>query len=139
MKTFCTGIVGIWIVVALFVGCATNLQPGADPLTVRVEQGETIGLASFNFVVNFDDSDRGFWRTNAPAFHDFAEWLRTPIQSHGQTQRRGLAMLNEVDSAKVEYQNDHSKSNALLIVFSALTQASEQAQAWRTIVTTKTP
>jgi hypothetical protein len=127
---------GVLIITLIFVGCA-SLQPGADPLVVRVEQGETVAKASFDLVVNVDDSQRAFWITNAPAFHNFVEWLRAPVPLGTNAYPRGIAMIFQVDSAKVAYEADKSSSNALLTAFAALTQAESQATAWQTIVTTK--
>lgn len=135
---FCAG---TWIIVAMFVfvGCVA-LQPGADPLVVRVEQGETLAKSSFDFVVNVDESNRGFWMTNAPALHNFAEWLRAPVTLNGNTNEpRGIAMILTVDAAKLSYQADKSSfnSNILMTVFGVLTQAQQQASAWQIIATTK--
>jgi len=58
--------------------CAT-LNPGADPLVVRTEQVQAGADATVDFVLNIDQSNRGFWLTNAPAFHNFCEYLRTRV------------------------------------------------------------
>jgi hypothetical protein len=127
---------GIFAIVALFVGCVA-LQPGADPLVVRVEQGEMLAKSSFDFVVTTDDSNRGFWMTNAPALHNFAEWLREPVPIGTNQFARGIAMILQVNAAKITYQSDKSSSNALLSVFSTLSDAQQQASAWQTIATKK--
>jgi len=120
-------------------GCA-NLQSGADPIIVRAEQLETTATASFDLVVSVDNSDRGFWRTNAPAFHQFAEWLRTPVPTASNpNEPRGLGMILLVDSAKLQYQMNKSQSNLLFSAMSDLAFAESQASAWSTIVKTPTP
>lgn len=142
MKTLIAllSVVVLTLSVNLFTGCA-SVKSGSDPIIVRAEQVESGALASFIFVINFDNSDRGFWKTNAPAFHNFAEWLRTPVgvDSLGNTQRRGLQMISNVDSLKVAYKSNASQSNALQTAIATLAQAVSQAQSWTTIVTTQTP
>lgn len=129
---------GTWIIVGMFiiVGCA-SLQPTADPLVVRTEQAEQLTSASFDFVVTFDDSNRDYWRTNAPAFHNFAEWLRTPVPTSGtNTERRGLMMIEQVDAAKTEYQDlkTMDSSNNLFLLVHGLESLQKQASAWSVIV-----
>jgi hypothetical protein len=136
MRTFLFGIIGMWAVLALFVGCA-SLQPGADPLVVRAQQLETTASASFDLVVSVDNADRGFWRTNAPAFHNFAEWLRTPVPTPSNpNEPRGLGMILLVDADVLAYQANKSMSNDLEVAISDLSLAATQAQSWSAIVTT---
>lgn len=136
LPIFPIGAFGIAAIICLFVGCAT-LQPGADPLVVRAEQLETAAEASFQLVVSVDNSDRGFWMTNAPAFHNFAEWLRAPVALNGNTNEpRGLGMILLVDSAKMAYLSNKSQSNVLITAISDLQAAAVQADAWATIVKT---
>ncbi len=138
---------GIWVAIAVgaifiglcFTGCA-QLSPGADPIVVRAEQLEQTASASFDLVVSVDNADRGFWRTNAAAFHGFAEWLRAPVATLSNTNEpRGLGMILLVDNAKLQYQANKSQSNLLLSAMSDLSAAESQASAWSTIVKTKTP
>jgi len=140
MKNNLLNFFGLLSVVAftLLAGCAT-LSPGSDVLVVRTEQLET-AAASFDLVVKVDHADRGFWRTNAPAFHEFAEWLRTPIPIDYQTNvmRRGLLMIKKVNDAKIVYKANAGTSNALLTAFADLRAAADQAAAWATIVKTPT-
>ena len=132
-------VLALLIVVATLtlVGCAT-LSPGADPLVVRVEQGQTVANATFDMVLKQDNSNRDFWRTNAPAFHQFCEWLRTPstYQSTTTVPRCVLIELN-VDDLKVAYKASKtaSNSNALWTAFGTLSEVITQAQSWNTIVT----
>lgn len=130
---------GVLIIVGFFIGCAA-LQPGADPLIVNTERFETLASGSFETVVDIDNADRGFWRTNAPAFHNFAEWLRAPVPTlSNPNEPRGLGMILLVDSARMAYEADKSQSNVLILAISAMTNAVTQAQGWAVIVTAKTP
>lgn len=132
-------ILALFATLVLMVSCAT-VQSGADPLVVRAEQIETTGDAAFQLVVSVDNSDRGFWRTNAPAFHNFAEWLRASVPVEGNpNEPRGLGMILLVDSAKMTYEANKSQSNILISAIDDLTNAVTQAQGWAAIVTTKTP
>lgn len=121
------------------VGCKT-VSPGSDPVVVHAEQVETSASAAFDFVVNIDNSDRGFWRTNAPAFHNFAEWLRTPVPiPSNPNEPRGLGMIKQVDEAKLAYEADRAQTNALSRAVLDLQAALDQASAWSTIIKTPTP
>lgn len=123
----------------IVVGCAT-LNPGADPLVVRVEQVETSASATFDMVLRVDNAQRGFWITNAPAFHNFCEWLRTQTPYSTNTVARCVAMQLNVDDLKLAYKSAKTtgNSNALYTAFGVLTAAVGQASAWETIVTTPT-
>lgn len=118
------------------VGCA-SLQTGSNSIVVRAEQTESGALATFNFVVNADDSNRSFWLTNAPAFHNFAEWLRQPLTNNGVMYRRGLWMVKQLDDAKLTYKANTSESNVLINAINDLESAKVQANAWYIIATTK--
>ena len=120
---------------ALLVGCA-SLQPGADPLVVRAEQTEAIAKSAFDTVLNFDNSNRGFWATNAPAYHSFCEWLRQPQTVEAtNTLPRAAAMLISLDDIKLAYKISTVSSNALIEAITTVSAAAGQAQAWITIST----
>ena len=123
-------------ITAVVIGCAA-LQPGADPLVVRTEQLETTGTAAFDLVVNTDDANRDFWLTNAPAFHTFAEYLRTPTPILNSTNilPKGLAIIWNVDQLKVAYKANASASNALISAVGTLGTLVDQAGSWSNIVT----
>ena len=136
---FVYSVLVLFTILLVFVGCAT-LDQGADPLIVNTERFESVADSSFQLVVSVDNADRGFWRTNAPAFHNFAEWLRTPVPTASNpNEPRGLGMILLLDSAKMTYEVDKSQSNVLILAISAMTNAVTQAQGWAAIVTTKTP
>ncbi len=121
---------------AIFMGCA-SLSAGADPLVVRVEQGETGANATFDFVLHEDQANRGFWETNAPAFHNFCEWLRTPTVYTGTNVPRCVAMQLNVDDLKLSYKASKTagNSNALFSAFAVLSTAFSEASSWQGIVT----
>jgi len=124
--------------IIIATGCITT-QSTSDNIIIRAEQAESGTKAAFDFVTASDDINRAFWKTNAPAFHNFAEWLRTPLTNNGVMYRRGLLMIKQVDDAKMLYKSNASQSNALLNVILDLEAAKSQASAWSTIVTSKTP
>lgn len=136
-RTFVT----LSICLSLFlIGCA-SLNPGADPLVVRVEQGQAGANATFDFVLREDNANREFWKTNALAFHQFCEWLRTPQTYMGTTNMpRVVVMQLNVDDLKTAYKNSKNtgSSNALWSAFSVFSAALGQAASWQSIVTTTT-
>lgn len=126
-------------VACIVAGCAT-LQPGADPLVVRTEQAQTMARSTFDMVLTIDHSDRGFWRTNAPVFHSFCEWLRTPTDYRGATVARCVSAELLVDDAKTAYKTAKSitSSNALWTSLLVLQELTTQATAWQIIATSPT-
>lgn len=122
----------------LLTACAT-LSPTADPLVVRTEQAQTVAKSTFDLVLHQDHADRGFWRTNAPAFHSFCEWLRTPTPYFGTNVPRAIVIQLNVDDAKRAYQagKTAANSNALHGVLALLTQVQMQAGSWQFIVTNR--
>lgn len=123
-------------------GCAT-LQPGADPIVVRAEQLQTTAEGAFDLVLSVDHADRGFWKTNAPAFHSFAEYLRVSVAAEGIPGRaempRYIAAQFALDNAKLAYKaaKGASSSNALFSAIISMDALAQQSLAWRTIVSTK--
>lgn len=122
-------------------GCAA-LQPGADPFIVGIERAQTVAEPSFDLVLALDHQDRGFWRTNAPAFHRFCEDLRqrVPWSSDGRTNLpRYLAAQLQVSQAKADYRavKSSATSNAAYAALLSLQSLSSQTAAWLTIVTNK--
>ena len=134
-------LIGLLTCVGIFGGC-THILPGNDPVVVNAERTETMAKASFDAVVNFDNADRGFWRTNAPAFHNFCEWLRTPVPVGGlsttPTLPRGKALIYNVDQDKQTYAQLGGSTNALWASLKTLMSSVSQAQSWMNIVTNKT-
>lgn len=135
-------VLSCWLIIAttalIVPGCAT-LAPGADPLVVRTEQVQSIAGPGIDFVLHFDNADRGFWRTNAPPFHNFCEWLRTPIPyTNGTTLPRAILMQVNVDDLKQAYKfsKTSGNSNALYTALGTLSAALNQATSWSNIVVT---
>jgi hypothetical protein len=142
MKTMKNAIVKITSIAALFVaavtsitGCA-SLQPGANPLVVRAEQAETTAKASFDLVLNLDNSNRTLFETQVPAFHNFCEWLREPQTVEGTNSLpRASAMLVQLDDLKLAYSSSTTTSNALLEGIVTVETAATQASSWLTVTT----
>jgi hypothetical protein len=125
------------LLACLFIvfGCA-QIRPGEDPLVVRAEQAEATAKATFDLVLNIDNSDREFWRVNAPAFHEFCEWLRQPqVVWVTNWLPRASAMIANVDAVKHDYIGSKVYSNSLVRVLVVLESASTEAGAWHTIAT----
>jgi hypothetical protein len=121
-------------IVLVASGCAP-LQPGADPLVVNVERAETIGQSTFSLILHVDDSNRTFFETNAPAFHEFCQWLRVPQTIEGtNTQPRAVALLLSLDDVKMDYQAGRTSSNALWVACTTFQGLVSQAQAWSNVI-----
>lgn len=119
----------------LLASCAT-LNPGADPFVVRVEQTQAVASSTFDFVLRFDNANRPFWRTNAPAFHSFCEWLRTPQDYRGTNMARAVVIQLNADDLKLAYKNAKTagNSNALYLAWTVLSEAILQSTSWSNIV-----
>lgn len=130
-------------ILTLAPGCRllSPITPGNDPLVVRAEQVQAGAIASFDLVLNVDQANRGFWRTNAPGFHQFCEWLRAPqVVNITNTAPRGVALVLSLQQVKADYKAARASSNLLAVAMGTLSSAVNQAQAWLTIVTnTPTP
>lgn len=121
----------------LFMGCA-RLQPGADPIVVRTEQALTVAQGSFQLVLRTDELDRGFWRTNAPGFHNFAESLRVPTPYQvTNTLPRWRVYLLSVNDVKHDYKRGRAASNALAAAVIGLESLQTQSANWLNIVTNR--
>lgn len=123
---------------ALLLGCVA-LRPGADPLVVRTEQTLQTAGSTFDLVLRLDHSDRGFWRTNAPGFHNFCEWLRAPlyVTPPGTNLARALALQLQLDTVKREYKAARANSSDVLTALSTLQSALNQAGAWAGVITNR--
>ena len=130
-------ILGLALLVdAFIVGCAA-LKPGADPLVVRVEQAQSAASPTFDMVLRLDNAERDWWKTNAPAFHTWCEWLRTSTPYQGTNIARCLVMQFNVDDLKQSYKANKTAggSNALYTAFGTLSTALSQSSSWINIVT----
>lgn len=124
---------------ALLVSCAT-LSPSADPFVVRVEQTQTAAGAAIDMILRVDNADRGMWRSNAPAFHQWCEWLRTPTPYGSNTLARAIVIQLNVDDLKLSYKASRSmgSSNALFSAWTVLSTVLSQSTSWSNIITTPT-
>lgn len=118
----------------LIQGCAA-IQKGNDPLVVNVERTETIARDTFDMVLSIDNSQRDFYRNNAPAFHNFCEWLRQPqsvpdVDGKVVSLPRDLAMLLSLDNVKLDYKAARASSNDVFTALQTVTGAMAQANAW---------
>lgn len=123
-------------------GCVlfSPVAPGADPVVVNIERGQIMAESGFDTVLALDESDRGFWRTNAPAFHNFCEDLRRPVpwNADGRTTLpRYLAAQLQVSRLKQDYKaaKSSASSNAVVSAELSLKALLGQTTAWLTIVT----
>ncbi len=115
------------------VGCA-HLDANADPLVVRTEQTLTSGKAGFDLVLHVEDANRAFYRTNAPGFHEFCEWLRQPQTIGTNTLPRAAAMLYSLDMVKLDYKASRATSNQLFISLTTAASALAQANQWTSVL-----
>ena len=140
-KGFGLSVIAIAVLTTSIIGCAT-LQPGADALVVRTEQSLSLGKPTFDLVLKNDNANRPFWMTNAPAYHQFCEWLRQPQPVtggtlNGQKLPRATAMLYGLDMVKLDYKaaKTAGNSNALFTALGTFNGALNQASGWILVVT----
>jgi len=111
-------------------GCAI-LKPGSDPLVVRTEQTLTIAKATLDTFEKTDNANRAFWKTNAPALHTFAEYLRVKVVVNETNYLpRGLAYVSALESVKLAYKQGKASSNAVVTAIAVLDTAVKQAQSF---------
>lgn len=119
-----------------FAGCVTT-DPGSDPVVVNAERLDKVAFETFVFVLKVDATDRNFWETNAPAFHNFCEWLRVPIPvvttNAVKSLPRDLALIYEMDRVKNEYKAHRATVADLTAKTDSVESAFSQASAWSTI------
>lgn len=138
--------IAIMFALAGTFGCA-RLQPGADPIVVNVERSETVAKSTFDLVLSVDNSKRDYFRTNAPAFHNFCEWLREPqtIRESGNpidnigtaVLPRASAMLYSLDVVKLDYKQARASSNELFTALGTVNGVVDQASTWLTVITNR--
>ena len=123
----------------LCFGCA-SLAPGARAVVVRAEQSITIANATFDSAVKIDNANRSFFRTNAPAFHQFCEWLRTPVVMPPLTnaEPRGLAIVQSADAVKNEYKATSSTNAYDQLIAALATVETATSEAQKLLATTQT-
>ena len=120
-------------------GCA-QLQPGANPLVVRVEQTAEAAQSTFQLALKLDNADRGFWRTNAPAFHNYCEWLRVPtVYQETNTLPRYRVLLLSLDDVKQDYKTGWATSNMLHTALVTFKSVTDQTSYWLGVITNTPP
>lgn len=120
--------------VLLIVGCqfgGVKYAPGADPLVVQTETLEKQAQNGFDMLLHADQTDRDYFRTNAPGFHGVCEWLRNPISYHGTvTLARAQCVILQLDDVKNDYKASRATSNQLSAASSVLQSMLTQVQVW---------
>jgi hypothetical protein len=114
--------VGICAVGALITACS-SVVPGSDPLVVRAQQTETIAYSAFDTFLKFDNANRAYIASNAPAVHAFAETLRQPVVDGTNQTRQGLLWITQLDRITQAYETNGASSNAVESAISVLTTA----------------
>lgn len=114
-------------------GCVA-LDPGVDPLEVRAEQSVSLAGDTFDTFLKLEYDEISLVRSNAPAVHQFAEWLRQPVTlSSADTNAypRDIAMVLSANQARAAYKANRSAENkaSLVSVLAALEEALRQTQA----------
>lgn len=125
-------------IAALITGCA-SLQKGADPVIVRAEQTQTIAYGTFDTFLKIDAADRGFFRTNVPAMHEFAESLRKWVVLDAQSNRQWVAYCQSLDRVKLAYKAGTATSNQVLTVLATVETALAESQQYLSQVSTNKP
>ena len=136
VKTF---LIALGVEVAFLMGCA-KIQPGADPIVVRTERTLQSAQATFQFALQVDNQDRGFWRMKAPAFHEFCNTLRVPtpypLDSTNLYPQYRVWLLS-LNDLKNDYKAGRASSNHLFVGLNVLSGSLNQAGAWLTIVSNR--
>ncbi len=92
-------------------------------------------MSTFDLVLETDNQNRPFWRTNAPQFHAFAEWLRQPQAVGGTNYPRATAMILDLDFTKRDYKVNKISATQLQLVVSTVQDAITRAGGWLTVAT----
>jgi len=139
-KLFQSGLLAFLCVLCASVamlGCA-GLQAGADPVVVRTEQFLTGAQGTFRYTLQVDDLDRGYWRSKAPAFHEYCEVLRTPtVYQETNTLPQYRVALLALNDLKNDYKRGRASSNAVLTALAVVEGLNNQAGAWLAIITNR--
>ena len=119
-------------------GCA-GIAPGQRAVVVRAEQSITIANSTFDAAVHIDAGNRAFYRTNAPAFHEFCEWLRTPVVLSPLTNSlpRGVAICSSADVVKNAYKQTSGTNEYVALINSLAVVEAATAEAQKFILATK--
>ena len=112
-----------------FSGCST-LAPGADPVEVRAEQMEGVSADTFDLFLHVEYDNVDFCRSNLPAVHAAAEWLRQPVTLGTNVWSRDIAMVQSFDATRRAYKANRTADNkaSLTAALAALETALRQVQ-----------
>ena len=128
-------VVGMFGAATLFSACST-LAPGADAVEVRAEQSIGSAADTLDLFVKMEADAGAMVRVNAPAVHEFAEWLRAPMPYYGTNLARGLVLVDQANQARRAYKaiRGPEAKDKLTAAIAALTTAMTSAQADLTVL-----
>lgn len=127
----------LFVIPLIFLTACASIQKGQDPFVVEAERVITIGQGTMELVTTVDEANRGFWKTNAPAFHEFVESLRTKVVlNETNIMRRGPAILTSLNNVKLQYKASKTSSNALITAIATADSLLREAQMWLATVNT---
>lgn len=115
--------------ISFFTGCAA-LDPGADPVEVRAEQAVQTAFSTLDAFVQLDNVNREFAKEKAPKAHEFAEWLRAPVEVDGAVMPRGLSFIQSANRVRQAYKANRTPENkaSLLAAIASLEKSVTEAQ-----------
>lgn len=115
--------------ISLFTGCA-SLAPGADSVEVRAEQTILESHDALHAFLLLDNANRDFARTQAPAAHKFAEFLREPVPDVSGTVPRWIGLIESATRTRLEYKKSRGpdNQNKLAAALAGLTSAVAESQ-----------
>ena len=134
-----TALVALGLAALMFTGCAA-IEPGQRAVVVRAEQSLSIADATFDTAVHIDAANRSFYKTNAPAFHEFCQWLRTPsiIAPLTNAEPRGVALVRSANAVKNRYKASGGTNDYAALINSLAIIESATAEAQKFILATQT-
>lgn len=128
----------------LFTGCAA-LDPNADPIEVRAEQTISTTFDAMDTFEQIELENQALIKAKAPQVHEFAEWLREPLQQEeGTSMPRGISMINSATLVRRAYKANRTPENkaSLASAVAALEQIEHQVQdnitSWSLVTNTAT-
>lgn len=99
------------------LGGCRSVEPGHDPLIVRVEQAETLAFATFDTFLKIEHAQRANTRLYFPEAHAFAEHLR---ERRPDGQPRGIGYILDLQEVKSAYRRDALRKSQLIAALAAL-------------------
>lgn len=128
------------LAISMLSSCST-LKPDADPVVVHAEQSLAIAHETFEIFLKLDDANRDFIRSNAPAVHTYAEYLRVkegnpPVQRNIGWVESALAVKNAYKGNRTP-ENRASLSTALATLDRVLAETQRHLDNGKSAVTKK--